>query len=148
VRCDQGGAYASPGIPRLRLWEEALIASGRAAADYVRSYAGDESYRKYDVPLQTRSIERPLAAIYLLADSGTLEICKIEGAEAADMLFANTYRGAYVQTAGNPRAHWTACVQLVATTPIFRLSRSRDLARMTQDIPAILAHARANTQAV
>src|SRR4051812_25201168 len=50
LRFDElGGAMAQPGLPRLRLWDEALEATGRNAADFSRSYVGDESYNKFDV---------------------------------------------------------------------------------------------------
>src|SRR3954471_5329873 len=57
-------AVAYPGIPRLRLWREALEASGRDAGGYSRSF---DALDKYDVPSEHRAIEPlPLAAIYLL----------------------------------------------------------------------------------
>ena len=40
-----------PGMPRIRLWKDALERSGREPDDYQFSYAGDETYEKFDVPL-------------------------------------------------------------------------------------------------
>ena len=52
VRFDeQGRALAQPGLPRLRLWDEAMEATGRNAADFARSYSGDETFNKFDVPI-------------------------------------------------------------------------------------------------
>ena len=42
---------ALPGLPRVRLWRQALERSGRRAADYAASYAGDEGYDKFDVEI-------------------------------------------------------------------------------------------------
>jgi hypothetical protein len=48
-------AYVSRGIPRLRLWADALTASGRKPQAYPRSFAGDDDYAKYDVALAAES---------------------------------------------------------------------------------------------
>jgi hypothetical protein len=57
---------AYPGIPRMRLWREALEASGRIADDYPQSF---EDMDKYDVPTRRSSglsEALPLKAVYLL----------------------------------------------------------------------------------
>ncbi len=145
LRFDQTGrAYACPGIPRLRLWEEALSATGREPATYELSYAGAENWRKFDVPTELKDSHAndvSLAAIYQLADGEDLRVRKLEGAEAADAIFANTYRGGYVRSAGDPQAHWLASVQLISSTPIFELSRPWDLARIGAHLDEIIGHA-------
>jgi hypothetical protein len=141
---EDGQAVAYPGIPRLRLWEEALTATGREAASYELSYAGDESFRKFDVPTQLHNSEVsgiPLAAVYELAQGSKFHIRRLEGAAAAESIFANTYRGAYVRSAGNPRVHWSASLQLVMSTPIFELERVWDLADIGNHLDRIIGHA-------
>ena len=133
------------GLPRLRLWKEALEASGRDAAHFPRSYAGDDDWDKFDVPLDLPSAPvgmTPLAAIYLL-DAG--EECRIEplaGVAAAEALFANTYRGRFVTEAGEPRLHWEACIRLVRSTPIFRAIRQWGLERLDAEAANLRNHAR------
>lgn len=141
---DRGRPLATAGIPRLRLWKDALIASGRDPDAHRLSYAGDDSYEKYDVPLQRDGEvpDLPLVAIYLLGRGNRFEIVPLAGVEAADTLFANTYRGAFVQATGSPRGHWDACLRLLSATPVFRLARSWDLTRISDETAYVIAHAR------
>ena len=134
-----------PGLPRLRLWKEALEASGRDATHYARSYAGDDDWEKFDVPLDQAGRPRastPLAGIYLLAQGDLATVDRLAGVEAADALFANTYRGRFVAEAGDPKMHWEACVRLVQSTPIFRAVRHWGLDRLEEESSRLLDHAR------
>ena len=141
---DQGAPLVLPGLPRLRLWKEALEASGRNAGHYARSYAGDDDWEKFDVPLGGASPKdsTPLAAIYLLEASDDARIEALAGIEAAQALFANTYRGAFVTESGDPKSHWQACMRLVQSTPIFRAARRWGLDRMDLESARLLEHAR------
>ncbi len=141
---ENGRAIARAGIPRLRLWEDLLAATGRSSAGFALSYAGDDQFQKFDVPLMSASgaQEAPLAGIYLLDRSDDFRIGQLTGAEAVEALFANTYRGAFVQTAGDPREHWDAALRLIRQVPIFRLSRPWKLAGMADHLAEISAHAR------
>lgn len=134
-----------PGLPRLRLWKEALEASGRDSAHYSRSYAGDDNWDKFDVPLdpaRAAAGSRPLRAIYLLDEGDAFRIEPLNGIEAAEALFANTYRGHFVSTAGEPRRHWETCVRLVRSTPIFRAARKWGIDRLDGEAVRLIDHAR------
>jgi hypothetical protein len=134
----------TPGLPRLRLWKEALEDTGRQSSQFSRSYAGDETWDKYDVPLpHDRAVrsEVELAGVYLLGKGDDLDIRPLSGLRAAEAVFANTYRGAYLATAGNAQSHWESCLRLVRRTPIFQLSRVWDLARVPEDMEQIVTHA-------
>ena len=134
----------TPGLPRLRLWKEALEGTGRQSSQFSRSYAGDDNWDKYDVPLpHDRAVraEVELAGVYLLGKGDGLSISELQGLEATEAIFANTYRGEYVALAGNVRNHWEACVRLVQCTPVFRLERSWNLSRGAEVVVQALAHA-------
>lgn len=142
---DDDAPSVCPGLPRLRLWKEALEASGRDAAHFARSYAGDEKWEKFDVPLDhagAPKVATPLAAIYLLAEGHPAGVEPLFGVEAAEALFANTYRGRFVAEAGKPKMHWEACVRLVRSTPIFRAVRHWGLDRLEEESRRLLDHAR------
>lgn len=142
---DDDAPSVCPGLPRLRLWKEALEASGRDAAHFARSYAGDEKWEKFDVPLDHAGAPMaatPLAAIYLLAEGHPAGVEPLFGVEAAEALFANTYRGRFVAEAGKPKMHWEACVRLVRSTPIFRAVRHWGLDRLEEESRRLLDHAR------
>jgi hypothetical protein len=141
---DDGSPQVRPGVGRLRLWREVLELSGRDVAEYNRSFTGDDAPDKYDVPLASPSAtDAPiaLAAVYLLERSEGLEIERLTGVDAAEAVFANTYRGAYVPMAGSGHDHWSACARLVSGTPIFRAGRRWDLADLDEQYGGLLEHA-------
>lgn len=139
------GALAFPGIPRLRLWREALEASGRRAGEYERSFDDQD---KFDVPTRSEDTLEPvpLAAVYLLEKCGEGECAGIEpirGAAAVDVLVSNTYRGAYVPKAGKTSEHFAACVKLAQRVPVFRARRSWGFEEFEQQALRLLEHAEA-----
>lgn len=139
-----GRAFAVPGLPRLRLWQEALEATGRDAGDFGRSYVGEETWDKFDVPVDLATAathERGLAAVYVLEKGDELEIRQLEGVEAAEAVFAHTYRGTYVTVMNGQHEHWSAAMRMVRSTPVFRLTRRWGLGQMVQDGMRILDHA-------
>ncbi|WP_309611051.1 hypothetical protein [Sphingomonas sp.] len=141
---DAGRPMVSPGIPRLRLWREAIEASGRSVAGFERSYAGDESFDKYDMPgdrLVGRSRDRSLAALYILERGQRFAIEPLGGVDAAEAVFANTYRGHYVARAKNAGAHLRASMALIGTTPLFRVTRCWGFERLHEEAEAIARHA-------
>lgn len=148
IRFDGAGPSVCPGLPRLRLWKEALEASGRNAEHFSRSYAGDDDWEKFDVPLDgagTPQGTTPLGAIYVLDSAKKSRIELLTGLAAADALFANTYRGRFVAEAGEPRLHWEACIRLVRSTPILRAERQWGLERLESESRRLLDHARSLT---
>lgn len=142
---DDERAHAVPGLPRLRLWQDALEASGRESGDYERSYANDDSWSKFDVPVRRTALSTAttkIAGLYVLGRSEEFSIRRLTGVEAAEAVFANTYRGRYISAAKSEHSHWQSCVRLVRTVPVHELCRPRDLARVDSDCERILEHAR------
>ena len=141
---DAGRPMVSPGIPRLRLWREAIEASGRSVEGFERSYAGDESFDKYDVPgerLVDRSPDRSLAALYFLKRGQRFAIEPLGGVDAAEAVFANTYRGQYVARAHNAGAHLQASMALIGATPLFWVTRRWGFDQLHDEAEAIARHA-------
>ena len=125
-----GEALAMPGLPRFRLWREALERSGRSVNDHLRSFGGDDPYDKYDVAIALKgAVEHPLGlrAIFLLARGPQFGIVRQHGVAAAEALFANTYRGGYVNAAGAAAQHYKLCLSVLARTPIFQVTRKWEL---------------------
>ena len=135
-----GHGLAMPGLPRFRLWREALERTGREVAGHLRSFSGDESYDKYDVPISAEgSVNEPLplCAVFLLRRGAEFGISQLKGIAAAEALIANTYRGAYVNAAGASAQHYKMCLSLLATTPIFEVTRTWALSRFESEALAI-----------
>lgn len=142
---ETGRAFAIPGLPRLRLWQDALQATSREAAGYDRSYVGDDLWDKFDVPIASDRVpEAPidLAAIYLLDQGETAAITRISGVAAAEAVFDHTYRGAFVPMLNADHGHWSACVRLISQVPIFRFERLWGQATMDEQNLRVLEHAR------
>lgn len=137
-----GTAIAWPGLPRLRLWRDALERSGRQAADYQRSYeeASDE-WEKYDVPAQPRGLVEtscPLAGVFLLARADHAGIEELSKADALSTLFGNIYRGEYLLEGAIDLA-WRRCLRLATQIPVRRWSRPWDVGRLDADVGSLLA---------
>jgi hypothetical protein len=145
VKFEPHGAPAVlPGLPRLRLWSEAFGTLGWSHDGLSRSYAGHGNFDKFDLPVRAGSAVHspvPLAAVYLLDRGDAFEVEPLVGLEAAEAVFANTYRGSYVSTANQPEAHWNAAVRIVKSTRMFRLRRKWDLAELDGECRKILDHA-------
>jgi hypothetical protein len=144
---DEGGrALAYPGIPRLRLWREALEASGREAGAFTRSF---DDLDKYDVPTHRDAPPRPLplGAIYLLRKSeegaAPAAIERLAGVEAVETLVSNTYRGGYLRTIGRTGAHLAACLAVARAVPVFLAERAWGFDRFEAQASRLEAHARA-----
>jgi hypothetical protein len=148
---DAGGApQAFPGIPRLRLWRQALEETGRLAEDFDRSF---DALDKYDVPLSPPNPDpEPLAAIYLLdkaavaQDAGTIE--RLTGVAAVETLVSNTYRGAYLRTIGGTGAHLAACARIARSVPVFRAARLWGFEAFDGEARRLETHARSLLQGV
>lgn len=119
-----GAPLILPGVPRLRLWSDALARSGRDSAGFERSFDGQD---KYDVPVTaaTSLAPRPLAACYVLdeAGEGAPGIERLSPGEAAEALVANTYRGSFVRLLGLGERHFAQCVALARSIPVYRARR-------------------------
>jgi hypothetical protein len=142
---DKGVPLAYPGIPRLRLWREALEASGRDAADYDPSFDGDTD--KYDVPTQPGEAPEPLplGGIYLLArapEGGAASIERLTGVAAVEALVANTYRGAYLRSIGRTGDHLAQCLKIAKAVAVHRAERLWGLGSFDEQAAALERHAR------
>lgn len=144
VRRDGGSFYAHAGIPRLRLWREALEISGRDPGAYEESF---DDMDKYNVPTATR-LEREmveLSHVYVLgrASEAGPAIVPLQGMAAVEALVANTYRGAYLPLMGETGRHLMQCVELSRQVPVFRADRRWGFDSFDEQAALLETHARA-----
>jgi hypothetical protein len=147
VQLDEGGgAVACPGLPRLRLWLDALESTGRQREGLNRSYVGSSGeLDKFDVPVDAGAMTHaklPVGGLYILERGPAFGLEQLTGLEAAEAIFANTYRGAYVAATSTHRDHWRLAVDLARVTPVYRFVRSMDFSDLDQDCEALLKHVR------
>ena len=139
-----GQPLAHPGIPRLRLWRDALETSGRDPAEHEHAFDDADKYN-----VRTRDTEHtrplPLSAIYLLdaPNSGgeTTEITRLNGVEAMEALVANTYRGVYISILRGTQQHIAQCLKLARHVPIFKLSRTWGFQAFDEQVRQLERHA-------
>ena len=144
VTFDGETPIAQPGIPRLRMWRDALEASGRSAEAHELSF---DDADKYNVPTRESGATGPipLGAIYLLMQSEGAPagdfIQRLNGIEAIDALVANTYRGAFVPMMGTTQKHLASCLALVRSVPVFAVRRIWGKDHLDRQFQAIQQHA-------
>lgn len=146
LRFDEQRVTVCPGVARLRLWRDVIERTGRDATQFDLSYAGDETYQKYDVPLAAGSTgggDSELGAIYLLDRGTDFAIHRLEGVAAMEAISANTYRGQFVEAISAQKSHWVNCIRLARTVPVFRVARTRSLRAMDHENERLIEHAKA-----
>ncbi|MBA3666256.1 MAG: hypothetical protein H0W65_00835 [Sphingomonas sp.] len=139
---DNGRAMVAPGMPRLRLWRDSLEASGRDASAYPRSYAGDETWDKYDVglpPSATLADSVSLASIFELRAADRFCVTGLGGMDAVSALMANTYRGYFVAEADGARNHWQDCIRLAKSVPVMTFARPLDFTQLDACVSYLLS---------
>jgi hypothetical protein len=141
VATNEGTPQVLPGVPRVRLWRDALERSGREPHRFEPSFDGRD---KFDVPsTHVAAVGTPLAAVYLLEDGEIdLRIEQLSPSKAVEALIANTYRGRCVQLLGASARHFRACVALGQTIPVYRVKRRKDLGSFNQTAQRLENHAR------
>ena len=142
IDLQSGEARVLPGVPRLRLWKDALQRSGRAPGDFEPSFDGQD---KFDVPAPDAlpAVAAPLAALYVLEEGvGGASIEPLGRSEATEALIAHTYRGRCIPLIGASARHFAACLELGRQVPVHRVRRAKDFAAFARTAQALESHAR------
>lgn len=144
-----GIAYASAGIPRLRLWKDALNIKGISEEGLLRSFDGQD---KFDLPIPSSGDQKPirLEALYVLGRTDKVQagpiIKPIRGTDAVEAISVNTYRGAYIPMIGNSFTHIKECIALAETVKVRTFNRGWDHASFDSDANYLLETALANVE--
>jgi hypothetical protein len=125
-RTAAGEFVAWSGIPRVKLWRDALEASGRVAAEHDNVL---EQSDKYHVRLE-RTTETegalPFAGLYALGRADRDPPARIErlrGAQAVTALMQTTYRPHLLGATGKAGLHMQTCVELAQAGLVYRFVR-------------------------
>jgi hypothetical protein len=125
---------ALPGVSRLRLRRDAILAARRKPEDYPLSFEGQD---KYDVPPPTAHVpySLPLVAIYAIsgppgegeappaAGAEPLPIRRLSGVDAVEAIVANMYRGRFATMMGYGPRQMALSLAAVANTRIYAAPR-------------------------
>ena len=134
------GMMVLPAFPRLKLWRDTLDGLGLWTEGLVRSRKGLD---KFNLPHAAgfRTEPLPLAAIILLEtvnDARFVGIRPLRGVPLVAGLTGVIFRRKMALHAGRQRA-MMAAVTALAQTPVLKLSRMQDLAKLDGTVDAITA---------
>jgi hypothetical protein len=140
---DAGRPFAWPGLPRLKLWEDAAQQFGHDPAALDRAVDGLE---KFHVPIGRPAEVRPvpLRRLYTLAraegdDPGS--ITRLRGAEAMNAAMENSYRGIYLATLGATATHFRQCAMLLQHVEVFAATRQWGFEVFAREAATLERHA-------
>ncbi|WP_114227995.1 MULTISPECIES: hypothetical protein [Sphingomonas] len=142
-----GVARVFPGLPRLRLWRDAIERSGREVGSYARSFEDADDFDKYDVPLPSGGLASepaPLGGVILLERGENAGLEALAPAAAMEVLFGNIYRGEYL-SAGEHERVWRTCLALASRLPVLRWTRSWRLDHYAAEVAVLLDAIRARS---
>lgn len=123
---EDGRALAWPGLPRLKLWEDAARAFGHDPSGLDRAIEG---YEKFHLAIggPRRSGAVPLRRLYLLSRAEEGEAGRIErltGAAAMAAVLENTYRHEYLDVLGLRAWHFGHAARMLAHVEVYAVSRA------------------------
>ncbi|NBC19371.1 MAG: hypothetical protein GVY18_18855 [Bacteroidetes bacterium] len=123
---DDESPRAWPGIPQVKLWEDALAHFERPAAEEHRILGRLD---KYLVPVRDGTITdpRPLRAVFVLEEGPDHRAELMQGGARLQQLIHHTYRRKYLATEAQWVRHFQLCSAVARAVPVYTLTRPRDL---------------------
>jgi hypothetical protein len=137
-----GPPLAHPGIPRLRLWDDALEMTGRSGTP-GRPVPWAEG--KFELEMNTSRARDalPIAAIYHLCAAepeGDFAITPLRGLAAVDAITSNIYRRRIGDIVGHAPRYLQGAARLVKDSPIFRIDRRWGMENFTSEAKIMESH--------
>lgn len=120
----KGRPLAWPGLPRVKLWADALETFGHDPQVLDRAVEGVEKYHVPMAPIPEYA-PLPLKAVYILSrvKPGHATIERLRGCEAMEALIANTYRSHYLEPMGLLARHFSQCHALLRHVGVYSAAR-------------------------
>jgi hypothetical protein len=139
------GIKVWPGLNRLRLWEDAMVALGCDQPGIAREFRG---YNKYLIPLlpaQNPQNARRLRRVYQLetaAEGDRPSITRLQGAAAVEVLMQNIYRATMAEHMGRKANLFVTCAAAAREVAIYRFSRPLGFHALHEVVDALEEHLR------
>lgn len=129
-----------PALPHLKLRAPSVEALGEEPARLSRWHAGDDSFV---LPLSSVHSHEPapLKCFYVLEESVALEVEQLPLPEALMSLMQHSYSIGLLPDS-EMGGSFEACSQLVQQTPVFKLRRPRNFARLPDVVQLVEEHQR------
>lgn len=137
---DAGGhLHACGGIPRLRLWRDALAAMSVPEDGLVRDLL---RFDKFQLSLDSGYEGRiPVLGLVLLesVDDGESSLTRLRGHEALATVMGSVYRPEFAETWRPPGSLFLGSARIAAGTQILKFSRPRSLADYDRHLEPLIA---------
>jgi hypothetical protein len=139
------GIRAWPGLNRLRLWEDAIMALGCDQPGIEREFRG---YNKYLIPLHPARYPenaRRLRRVYQLdtaAEGDRATITRLQGAAAVEVLMQNIYRATMAEHMGRKANLFVTCAAAAREVPVYRFSRPLGFHALREVVDVLEEHLR------
>jgi hypothetical protein len=141
---NSGQAVAQPGMPKVKLWRDALTNLGRSSEglqpDWVRA-------EKFHVPVKHASMPLPLSQLYIVGENESMppgSFRRLTGASAIHAIVANTYRLDYMEWAGHRATHFRQCAALAKAIEVIDFRPER----IAENLPFVVSQVVASVNAV
>jgi hypothetical protein len=140
-----GRPLAWPGLPRIKLWDDALAALGHDARGLDRVSDGEA---KFSLPMPDALLRAPLplARLYALeaTDGDGIEIVRLRGRDAIDAAFAGVYRWEFAVATGRSAVQFRQILALVDAIGVFAARRPVRFDRLAAQAKEMERHATAD----
>ncbi len=138
VEAGAGGARVYPSSDGVRLWREAIAHLGWQNRAIARDWLREDKYRCAVPRTAAGGSPVPLAAVVVLETGRDLMLERLSGSDALAAAFRGTlYRPGMLDALQAWGQQANLAAQIVRDTPVFRLTRPRDLMTIAESRDAV-----------
>ncbi len=124
ISFDQSGIpYVAAGLPRLKLWKDALkkLALEPSGLEPVRE--GLEKYEYNQFPVIKTHAQVHLIIVLRTHNKPDIQVSRLTGAEKFNVLKSNTYRYQFLTSSKDTKNHFEMASRLAGAVEIYRITR-------------------------
>ncbi len=139
-----GRPLAWPGLPRLKLWQDAADRLGHDTATLDRAIEGHDKFH-VAIPVANGTAPVTFERLYLLGrtdDAAPASIERLRGTQAMAVVMENSYRPNYVARLRLSTAHFRACSDVARHAAVFSARRGWGYDIFAREAAGLVAHAR------
>lgn len=137
-----GQPCAWPGLPRVKLWEDAARSLGHDPATLDRVVDGHQKFH-VAIPAAHAARALPLKRLYVLsraADGEAGTIARLTGTQAMAAVMENSYRHEYLPTLGLTTWHFQRAAAMLAHVEVYAVSRAWGFDVFEREAERLAAH--------
>jgi hypothetical protein len=131
VDLQKSGAVIVSGFPRIKLYNDSIMAVGHEPSDFpfIHRFVEKRSFQ-YSDTLSTDPI--PLHSLYILSEGDKVWLEELGPASKFMELTRHTYMNRYLKALDGESDHFEYCRKLIQELPVWKLNRPRDFKAMEE----------------